>query len=120
MISTLAWLSPINCSHRDYRRARLEAKPDRRLARTSVGATYPHFNRGTVQHDVREGKGANVMHENETIDILVECRAEAGGLSDRVKYGLAVTLEVADNLNVHIYEEIRDRLIIKESVQVRL
>lgn len=119
MISTLAWLSPINCSHRNYRRAYLEAKLDRSLAETSIGVTYPNFNRGTVRHDVREGKGTKVINENEMIDIRVECRADAGTLEGRVKYGLAVTLEVSENLNVLIYEEIRDKLAIRDQVQVR-
>ncbi len=53
MITTLAWLSPINCSHRNYRRAQLEFKAGQSLAEDPMGVTCPQVRRGTVQHEVR-------------------------------------------------------------------
>ena len=110
MITTLAWLSPINCSHRKYRRAQLEFKAGQSLADDPMGVTYPRVRRGTLQHEVREGKGAKVVNDGDEIDIRVECRADAGALDETVRYGLVVTLEVEESVNVLLYEEIRDRL----------
>lgn len=110
MITTLAWLSPINCSHRNYRRAQLEFKAGQSLAEDPMGVTYPQVRRGTVQHEVREGRGAKVVNDGEEIEIRVECRADAGALDETVRYGLVVTLEVEESVNVLLYQEIRDRL----------
>ena len=118
MITTLAWLSPINCSHRSYRRAQLEFKAGQSLAEDPVGVTHPQVRRGTVQHEVREGKGAKVVNEGDEIEIRVECRADAGALEDSVRYGLVVTLEVPESVDVLIYQEIRDRL--QPPTQVRV
>ena len=110
MIITLAWLSPINCSHRNYRRAQLGFMAGRSLAKDPIGATHPEVRRGTVQHEVREGRGAQVVNDGDEIEIRVECRADAGALDETVRYGLVVTLEVPETVPVLLYEEIRDRL----------
>ena len=50
------------------------------------------------------------MNDGEEIEIRVECRADAGALDETVRYGLVVTLEVEESVNVLLYQEIRDRL----------
>lgn len=110
IISTLSWFSPINLIHRNYRRAQLQFSVGRELADRPVGVTYPRVRRGTVQHEVLEGRGAKVINEGDGIEIRVECRADAGNLEERVQYALAVTLESPDNLDVQIYEEIQEKL----------
>lgn len=110
IISTLSWFSPINLIHRNYRRAQLQFSVGRELADRPVGVTYPRVRRGTVQHEVLEGRGAKVINEGDGIEIRVECRADAGNLEEPVQYALAVTLESPDNLDVQIYEEIQERL----------
>ena len=110
MITTLAWLSPINCSHRNYRRAQLGFRIGRSLAEDPIGATNPQVRRGTVQHEVREGRGARVVNDGDEVEILVECRADAGALDETVRYALVVTLEVEESVDVLLYDEIRDRL----------
>ena len=110
MITTLAWLSPINCSHRNYRRAQLGFRTGQSLAEDPIGATNPQVRRGTVQHEVRQGRGAKVVNDGDEIEIRVECRADAGDLDETVRYALVVTLEVEESVDVLLYEEIRDRL----------
>ena len=110
MITTLAWLSPINCSHRNYRRAQLRFSSGRFLAEDPIGATHPQVRRGTVQHEVREGRGAQIVNDGDEIEIRVECRADAGDLDETVRYALAVTLEVEESVGVLLYQEISDRL----------
>jgi hypothetical protein len=48
--------------------------------------------------------------ENDVLEIQVNCRAGAARLSDPVRYGLAVRLEVAEGVGIPIYDEIRTRL----------
>ncbi len=110
MITTLAWFSPINCFHRNYRRAQLGFRAGQTLAEDPVGATNPQVRRGTVQHEVRDGRGAKVVNDGDEIEVRVECRADAGALDERVRYALVVTLEVEESVDVLLYEEIRDRL----------
>ena len=69
MITTLAWLSPINCSHRNYRPAQLELRAGRSLTEDPIGATHPQVRRGTVRHEVREGRGAQVVNDVDEIEI---------------------------------------------------
>lgn len=113
---TLAWFSPTNPRHQQYRRAALafvppaEGKSPLRVSRDD--ADWRAVTRGTVQHEVLErSSGAIDLPSGEPwLEIPVVCSAEAGGLDDRVPYALAVTLEVAPGVRVAIYDQIRDRL----------
>ena len=118
MIVTLAWLSPINCVHRNYRRALLQFSVDRQLASQPMGATNPRVRRGTVQHEVLEGTGAKVINDGDETQIRVECRADAGSLDEKVRFALAVTLEVPESVDVRIYQEIMERLSVRQQVPV--
>ena len=120
MITTLAWLSPINCSHRNYRRAQLRFSVGQFLAEDPIGATHPQVRRGTVQHEVREGRGAQIVNDGDEIEIRVECRADAGDLVEAVRYALVITLEVEESVNVLLYQEVRDRLEPPTPVRISL
>ena len=74
--------------------------------------------RGTVQHEILEGKSQISTYEEDGYILLhVTCKADATERLDRViPYGLAVTLEVAEGVDIPIYEQIRAR--IKQQVAV--
>jgi hypothetical protein len=63
--------------------------------------------RGTVQHEVLEGEGARVYAEGDELRIQVTCRADAGELRERIPYALVVTLEVAPETQLPVYQEMR-------------
>ena len=42
------------------------------------------------------------------LELFVECVADAGTLDDEIPYGLAVTLEVADQEKINLYELVRE------------
>ena len=115
---TLAWFSPINCSHRAYRVAHLWFNPANEIAPTRLFADHRAVQRGTLQHEVLEEHRAAVFGDGDNIAIKVNCRVDAGGdIPAPVPYGLAVTLEVMGDLQqsifpISIYEEVRDRLAI--------
>lgn len=54
---------------------------------------------------------------NGRLKICVNCKADAGNLEDSVPYALAVTLEVAEESELPVYEEVRVR--IPERMRVR-
>ena len=108
---TLAWLTPINPEHRAYRRAALTLQPagvvlsDERLDVDLNGSR-----RGTLQHNVIDGRRAVPYAPGDIIELVVACRADAGSLDVAVPYALIVTLEVPAAVGLPIYEEVRQGL----------
>lgn len=109
---TLAWLSPINPSHRFYRRAALAVVPggedDVFGSRDEVDANATR--RGTVQHEILRGGGAVPYVDGANAEFVVSCRADAGVLDSSIPYALVVTLDVPLGVQLPIYTEIRERL----------
>ena len=108
---TLGWMSPINPQHNKYRRAALwfDAATDK-LRADRREADWQAVRRGTIQHEVYDGEEASVFEEGDSLNIVINCRADAGPLKDSVPYALALTLEVAEAVAIDVYEEIRLRL----------
>ena len=117
---TLAWLTPINPQHRDYRRAFVwfSAKRDS-LRVDGVGANWQAARRGTIQHEVWEGESAAAYGRDADVDIVVSCAADAGTLGEAVPYALCVSLEVAEGINIPIFQEIAQRVAVRVPVRVR-
>ncbi len=108
LIITLAWLSPVNPRHQAWRRASLWFDPP--MAELQVKrqqADYRAVQRGTLQHEVLEGRGAAAFSEGDVLKVQVSCRADAGTLEETVPYALVTTLEVAEDLLLDIYDEMR-------------
>ena len=74
-------------------------------------ADYRAVRRGTVQHEVLEGTRASIFGNSEFGYLQVNCRKDAGGQTEPVRYGLAISLEVAPGVDLPIYQEIKDRII---------
>jgi hypothetical protein len=108
--ATLAWLSPINWRHRQYRRAKLGFHPPAGALRPVVDSKQIGFQkaqRGTVQHQIYEGNGAVPVGPDDNIRLTVQCLEQAGGLNDAsVPYAAAISLETAEALGVDVYAEV--------------
>lgn len=118
LVVSLAWLTPINPLHRDYRRAGLwVSKPESALNTDRICADWQTVQRGTMQHEIFEGDAAVAYVGGATIRLKVNCRADAGHLEDRIPYALAVTLETAENLRVPVYQEVAERISLQEEVR---
>ena len=114
---TLAWLSPVNARHQAWRRADLWFVPPKDPLRVDrQQADHRAVQRGTVQHEILEGERAEVFVDGANLEIQVSCRADAGVLEDEVPYALVTTLEVAEELDIDIYEDVRAAVY---AVQVR-
>jgi len=111
---TLGWFTPTNPFHQVYRRADLWFEPPTaqidqlRLKRRE--ADPQAVRRGTLQHEILEGERAAPFIDGYNVEIHVSCRPGAGRLDDAVPYALAVTLEVAPEIGIEIYEEVRARV----------
>jgi len=114
---TLAWVTPVNSKRQNYRIAHLWFNPKNDLAADRVCADHRAVQRGTVQHEVLEGAEAVDFQDGDGIAIKVNCRADAGDIPEPIRYGLAVTLEVAESIDIPIYQEVRDRLRVRVPVR---
>jgi hypothetical protein len=111
---TLAWLTPVNSRHHRYRIAHLWFDPKNNVVPDRIDADGRAVQRGTVQHEVLEGEQAADFQDGDAIVIKVNCRADAGDIPESIRYGLAVTLEVAED--IAIYQEVRERLYVRVPV----
>lgn len=108
---TLAWLSPISVSTQKYRTANLWFEMiNNGLAADRKDADSRAVKRGTVQHQVFEGQKAEPFIDGDVIQIKVNCRKDAGKIQHPVAYGLVVSLEVAEGVDIAVYNEIRTRI----------
>lgn len=110
---TLAWLTPVNSTRQNYRIAHLWFSPKYNLATDRICADHRAVQRGTVQHEVLESTKAVDFQDGDAIAIKVNCRADAGDIPEPIRYALAVTLEVAEGIDIPVYQEVRDRLRIR-------
>ena len=117
---TLAWISAVNPSTQKYRMARLSFGDVRdALALGSHEADGRATTRGTVQHEVFEGRRATVFNEDDSIVIDVDCRIDVGSSSTETRYGIVASLEVGATVRADIHNEVRQLLQARADVSVR-
>jgi hypothetical protein len=113
---TIAWLTPLNLGHRMYRMAKLEGGPggDKKFSlgvdNAKVQPSHNAVARGTVFHRRWEGEKAVSFADNGDLLLNVSCKAAAGEMDADVMYGVAISIEVGQDVAVPVYEEIRTRL----------
>lgn len=114
--ATLAWLSPINWRHRQYRRAALSlVKPAGAIPALGhpIGLSSDTITRGatTVQHASWEIHSAFAAGQGSELTTRVKCSEQAGGLQgESVDYAVVLSLWVAPTINVDVYSQVRDQI----------
>jgi hypothetical protein len=117
---TLAWISAVNPSTQKYRVARLSFGDVRdALALGSHEADGRATTRGTVQHEIFEGRKAAVFNDSDSILIDVDCRIDVGENSTETRYGIVASLEVGATVRADIHSQVRQLLQTKVEVPVR-
>lgn len=117
---TLGWLSPVNVRSQRHRMARLSFQPPQdEIGVNRVEADHHAVRQGTVQHEILEGRAAVAFAADATLGIDVDCRIDAGRYDAPVRYGLAVTLELATTVQVDVHEQVRTALRERARVQAR-
>jgi hypothetical protein len=115
---SLAWLSPVNPKHKDYRKALLWFSPEKKkLALEKKDLDADSSRRRTVQHQIFEGEKIRGFADGDTLVVKVSCADEAGKLVEKIPYALAATLKVADPTTLTIFNEVRDRIRLKVGVK---
>jgi hypothetical protein len=76
-------------------------------------ADYNAVARGTVQHEILEGRTALAFSANDSLAIDVDCRILDPKLATPVRYGLIVSLEMAASIRADLYSEVRQGLRIQ-------
>ncbi len=134
LTATLGWFSPVNPKHQNYKMANLWFAPyssknnedgvQSILKAERKEAHWQTVKLGTVQHEIFEGDTATPFEFDAELSIQVNCLENAGKLREKVPYGIAVTLEVAPETRLPLYEEIQARIKneikIKQHLQVKI
>ena len=114
--ATTAWVTPLNTRKRAYRAARLEVEAggDRELSlgvhNSGHQPSHYLFGAGTVFHRRWEGGKAAPFVDGGDIVLNVSCTSPTKDLDESVRYGIAVSLEVGEDVNVPVYESVRQQV----------
>ena len=115
---TLAWLSPTAPNTQKYRTASLWFEVDNKMiASERSEAEWRSVRRGTVQHEIFQGEQAIPLADGDFLKIKINCRKDAAKIQNAISYGLVVSLEVAEGVDIEIYNEIRTRVMPAVRVQ---
>ena len=118
---TLSWVTPIFPNNQKYRGASLWFEANNGFIGVKrEDADHNAVRRGTIQHEVFEGSEATPYIDGDNLAIKINCRADANTFTKPIRYGLAVSLEVKENVDIAIYEEIRARIATVIQIQQEL
>nr|WP_298742495.1 S8 family serine peptidase [uncultured Microbacterium sp.] len=121
--ATLAWLSPVNWRHRQYRRASLAfVKPTGSIPKLQTPSGLPSdtTTRGasTVQHQSWELSSAFGAGQGSNMVVRVKCFEQAGGLAgQQVDFAVALSLWVAPTVNVDVYNQVKTQIETRVAVR---
>jgi hypothetical protein len=108
---------PPNIWHQAWRRADLRFTPATSTLQVArKEADWRAVQHGTLKHEALEGEKAAFV-DGDNLEIQVSCCADAGVLEEAVPFALATTVEVAEEIGVDIYGEVRVRV---HAARVRL
>lgn len=119
---SLSWFAKPCSTHMKYRDSALwftvEGDNKHLTSRSPTSVDWMQVKRGTLQHEIFEGEELAVITEDRMLEIKVNCKENASKILEPIKYGLAITLEVADGVNMQLYQEIQE--VIEEQVQEQI
>ena len=117
--ATLAWISPVNWRHRQYRQAALSfTKPAGAIPQLdgpiSIPADTAKRGATTIQHLTWETSRAFGAGQGSSLSLTVKCFGQAG-LQDQdpIDYAVALSLRVAPSIGVDVYTQVRDQLRVR-------
>ena len=122
LIMTLAWLTPILPRNRCYRAAALDLDYDAGRAAPfgeRTEADHKAAGRGTLQHEILYSTRAVPFGPGGTTTLSVTCRATTGALDDEIPYALIATIDTPVELQLPIYQQVRDAIGVRVPVAVR-
>lgn len=123
---TLAWFTPINYENPKYRRAKLWIENEQdgifsnMVSDAKKDIDTDSSLKGTVQHLVFENEKALAYVDGTDIIVKVNCLSEDNKKLDFIDYGLVISIEVKEENSINIYQEVAERIVLKEKVQTRI
>lgn len=117
---TLAWFSPISANNQRYRISRLWFETNNQIVTNRINSDDKAVRRGTLQHEIFEGDSAAAFIDGDSISIKVNCSKDASSFSEQIPYAILVSLEVAEGVNLAIYQEIKERIAIPVTIGQRI
>ena len=109
---TLSWFTPIASNTQKYRMANLYFEADSAIIGVKRDdAQWQKVKKGTLQHEVFVGQNAVAFEDDGNIAIRVTCKKDAIDFKYLIPYSIAVTLEVAEEIDIPIYQEVREKLL---------
>ena len=121
---TIAWFTPISYLHHKYRMVKFEISPGGNK-KFSIGVDnaknqpeYKTLGMGTVYHRRWESKRAANFVDNGNLMLDVICSPTMEErLNEEIRYAVALTLEVGQDINVSVYDEMREQLEARVAVK---
>lgn len=113
---TLAWFTPVSPTTQRYRTSRLWFEAKNQLTKNRMITDWQAVRRGTLQHEIFEDSDAGAFIDGDSISIKVNCSKDANSFTENIPYALLVSLEVAEGLDLPLYQEIKDRISIPVTV----
>ncbi len=113
---TVGWLTPVNSNHRKYWMTRFRVVPNGKNKRPiglDLSKTQPSPNsagKGTVFHKRWEGEKASAFIDEGEVKFDLICEPTAGNLDVEIPYGIAISIEVDEEMDIHVYSEVKNRL----------
>lgn len=116
---TLSWFAkpcPANMKYRDSALwFTVEGDNKDLTSRSPSSVDWQQVLRGTLQHEIFEGEELAVITEDRMLEIKVNCKEHASKIIEPIRYGLAITLEVAEGVDMQLYQEIQE--VIEEQIR---
>ncbi len=108
---TLAYNSPTISTNQKYRQASIWFELlDNIFVEDRSNAQWQEVRRGTLQHEIIEGQKAILFPEDGTLKIKVNCTNDAGKIEQPIPYGLIVSLEVKEGIDIQVYQEVKAKI----------
>lgn len=105
---TLAYISPVFPSHQTWCDANVYFElVGRDLPFDRLEADHNAVRRGTLQHEIFGRTNPAGTLETHELELRVSCLSRGSEFTDDIPYAIAVTLEVAEDLGIDIYREVR-------------
>ena len=116
---TLASFTPIKPTTQKYRSSQLWVTLDdngKKIFPDRLDVSDKAAVRGTIQHERFAGGRAVVWDEDDSVFVKVNCRADACKFIETIPYALFCTFEVAPEIDIDVYQSVREKLAIRASV----
>ncbi len=120
---TLAYFAPTVGQLTRYRGAKVffERLDENVTGGSRIDADHNAVRRGSVQHEIIDGRRAMVFTDRGSLPVHVECMDDAQRLraGNTIRYGLAISIETEVTTSTTIHEEVRVQLQARARAQAR-